>query len=158
MSTVNDSACNDTLSRIYIQIMMESDDPVERARFMSALLELSVAEYGAVSNATGSGDTAQICVPFHVTVSERETVDAPPPPAASSSGTSTGVIVAGVAAAAALLLFAYTVFFYGNWGGAAPRPKGPGLRSGQMAFASQKPPSYPTDSRARYFTLKPYLG
>jgi hypothetical protein len=138
---------------------MESDDPAERARFMSALSELSIAEYGAVGNATGSGDTAQICVPFHVTVAERETVDAPPPPAASSSGNSTGVIVAGVAAAAALLLFAATVFFCGNLDLDAAQVKEPkSLRPSQMAFASQKPTNNPTDSRARYFTLKPYLG
>ena len=54
-------------------------DEAERQR-VTAFIESDGGMFGTISDATGEGDNAVVCVPISVTSLDRETVTAPPPP------------------------------------------------------------------------------
>jgi len=76
---VNTSLCNESLTRILIEITFETTDPAERDSFINALAGISFQD---LQNATGTGDVGVVCAPAVVADIAREIVDAqsPPPP------------------------------------------------------------------------------
>ena len=78
----NTTNCNDSLASLTLSVTMESTDPAERDAFLAALGQLTANDITGIDNATGFGDDASVCVPWVLTESGRETVDAvsPPPP------------------------------------------------------------------------------
>ncbi|MGZ0214002.1 MAG: hypothetical protein ACKVI4_16120, partial [Actinomycetales bacterium] len=76
---VNTSLCNESLTRILIEITFETTDPAERDSFINALAGV---DFQDLQNATGTGDVGVVCAPAVVADIAREIVDAqsPPPP------------------------------------------------------------------------------
>ena len=63
-TTVDESTCNGTLSRIYLDIDFTSEDPAEQARFIQAF-EALANDVGTepIDDVDGAGSIAYVCVP-----------------------------------------------------------------------------------------------
>tara|TARA_B110000902_G_scaffold216024_1_gene248702 strand:- start:921 stop:1535 length:615 start_codon:yes stop_codon:yes gene_type:complete len=119
-TTVDESACNGTLSRIYLDIDFTSEDPAEQARFIQAF-EALANDVGTapIDDVDGAGSIAYVCVPWLVVENQRETVDAPSQVAADTELPWRIITVFSAAAAFFLLLFTALLCYFCAGAGAA---------------------------------------
>ena len=116
LSPLDTSSCDSSAMRVGVNIVMESEDPSERNRFMELFDKEDLPAF--ISDITTDGVNAAVCAPATITSVSRETVDAPPPPpglqplAQPDEPLPPTVLIVAITAGVLVLIFGACVGFY----------------------------------------------